>query len=398
MKRLFILTALLSAAALVSCQNIAKQDVATQGDEIKFSASVGDYLTKVSGDAFENGDAVALTALSPINVNGVKLTWTNGAFLPEQPVYWGRKQTEETLFAAVYPYNNGLDIQQGGVFTTGGDQSDLASYTQADLLVASTSAAPGKTVHLPFRHVLSRVDILLRSELPVETVVADNLFCDAYVYPLRGTALPYEDSRQSAYIPYETGNGGYSLVTVPQTSTPKLLIYTADGGQITFAPPQPITLESGKIMHVSVSVTADKEVTFSSEILPWEEGESFEIGPGEQPDGQEPQAYYVYDYATDSFTQMERIEHNLYTSRVSKGEDYDRAIFMIMNRPSWSEQGLICYGLKFGRLNLNQWNETDGDPERYLLAYPESGTGIFDITFDSSVKMIYITEFEPSGE
>ena len=95
---------------------------------------------------------------------------------------------------------------------------------------------------------------------------------------------------------------------------------------------------------------------------------------------------------------MERIEHNLYTSRVSKGEDYDRAIFMIMNRPSWNEQGLICYGLKFGQLNLNQWNETDGDPERYLLAYPESGTGIFDITFDASVKMIYITEFEPSCE
>ena len=397
MKRLFILAALLSAAALVSCQSIVEQDAPTAGDEIKFSASVGNYRTKVADDAFEEGDAVALTALSPINVNDVKLTWTGDAFLPEQPIYWGRQQTEETLFAAVYPFNTDINAEQGSLFTVGGDQSDIESYKAADLLIATTSGAPGKTVNLPFKHVLSRVDIRLRSELPVDGIIVDDVLCDAYIYPLRGSAFTTDESRTSVYIPYEIGNGGYSLIVPPQTSSPKIVIYSEDK-EIVFAAPQPITLESGKIMRASVTISADQEVTFSSEIIPWEEGESFDIRTGEKPEEQDVQPFFIYEGASQVTVQMENLEGPIYKGRITKSEGRAYAAILIVNTDDFESDDLRVYGGHFNQFGiLEDWNETGGDAEYYLFFKPKYGTGTFDIYFDASTRMVYATEFESLG-
>ena len=126
-KILFIAVAAL--AALVSCTR-AERPASVMGDDlqIRFSTSVGAYTVKSSDAGFDNGDAIGITALSPINSGNVKYVYRDGALVPEgEGIKWVAGQETPTLFYAIYPYRENFHMNNDGTF---GDYEDnLDSHT-----------------------------------------------------------------------------------------------------------------------------------------------------------------------------------------------------------------------------------------------------------------------------
>ncbi|MBR1872101.1 MAG: fimbrillin family protein [Bacteroidales bacterium] len=399
MKRQFsIFAAILLGAALTSCQDTAEKDMVGGGDPIIFTTSIGDYAVKATDTAFEDGDIAGLTILDPINREGVKITWQGGAFVPEETLYWQRGQKESTRFIAWYPYDAQatamIDPTEEFAFYVDHDQSNPDNYKRADLLGAVTDATPGQNVHLGFRHLLSRFDFRVSSEIDIQGIRIEGLSNMATVDIANGRVAGYASEQlPDAFFPCEVGDWLYSVITVPQVTILRIIFTTADQREIVFNGIERLVFESGKKISASINIKADETITFTADILDWNEGGSADFGQ----DGQEQGGYeqlFVY-YRNGTQVPMTTEDGRYYNATISRAAETDSYVQFLITDESREK---IFGGRLNGRINLESWNDCDTDPYRYLLAYVTYGAGTFNVTLDVKDKTIFVTEFEPWGE
>lgn len=374
---------LLLGAALVSCEKVSEQDKSDDlGDQIRFSSSIGKYASKVADNAFEDGDVIGLTALEPINREAVRLTWKGGSFTPEEPIYWGKKQTEPTTFYAWYPYDLIRKAQPGTVLEVPTDQSKEAVIQSIDYLGALTIADPPSTVHLEFIHLMSRLNLFVRSEVEVAGVMVGGLsnqgFVDMEQYSIYAAQAPAEIE----FTPLATGNGGYSLITLPQVAEKVYVkVIFADGSQTVLPSQGVLNFETGKQINGTVVITPAKEATFTAEIADWGQGSSAEFSSGTS----RPKSTFYVILGKDTY-EMEDLGDGLHKARIAGGIDTDYDVIIVSD----DDRGYFFDSFP----ELEKWCDVSSMGYHYYISFSDYGNGTVDIYFSEVRKQVMITEFE----
>lgn len=177
--------------------------------------------TDTSGkDSFETDDRLTLYIQPKDGGVSQKRSLTNTAsgWIPQ--LTWTDLATRQATFTAFYPP---VSSETNGMFThtVASDQREAATYTQSDLLWATTSSQQGEPVHLAFRHALSRIVLTLKSEHTftseqLATAVIKLQACPSVqVHSFTGALKPTA-AQVSSLIFHPEGKGTYSLILPPQ--------------------------------------------------------------------------------------------------------------------------------------------------------------------------------------
>ena len=395
MKRLTLLTALFAATALLSCQQLSEQEQPlSSGDEIRFTSSIGDYAVKATDTAFEQGDVAGLYALEPINRTGVRLTWDGQAFVPDEKLYWGRKQTEPTTFVAWYPFDVTATAMfnptEDFPFSVPADQSLPEQYEKADLLGAVTEAKPGDNVHLGFRHLMSRLVLDITSEIEISQITLEGLNTTCMVNVLDNNITPVPANESAAFTPLEVGNGRYMAITVPGRTMLRIVILTADKKELAFSSPDIISFESGRQVSASMTVKADESISFTSEIVPWNEGQQIQIGGGVE---KEPEGYFIQTTARD-IVELTYVGDGIYETVYNFADAEGNIKGFIIG----SDSGQVFGGRENTPLVSETENATDSDPYYYQYPTVTYGAGSFYLRLNLATRSIFLSEFQYLGE
>lgn len=262
--------AMFTVAACQSLEPASPEQASVSGKKIEFSSSVGDY-TKATDTSFENGDVAGLTAGEPVNASNVKLTYKDGGFTAEQPLYWGldQKNDQKTSFVAYIPYDASVDPTKPFTFNIKEDQSAAGAYAASDLLTAQADACPADpAVHLAFSHVLSRLVLSLKNEVVDDEIVGVKLAGVQLTVSadiLKGT---YTASGSAATVtPAKTGEN-YVFLVAPQKAAAEVLISMKSGKTVRYTPEAELAFVSGKQISAAITVASDA-VNFEAEIVDW---------------------------------------------------------------------------------------------------------------------------------
>ena len=288
---------------LFSCERM--EILQEGGREIKLTASLGEYATKVNAAGFESGDVIGLSIGEPVNATNVKLTYSNGALTPAQTLYWGEKQSKASSFWAVYPYNQAID--PGKEFGYEIPVNQMESPQAADLLIASASAAPGvKSVNLAFTHAFSRLVINLDNKTGAElagvAVVGFYTKASVNIPENRIVAVASGNINESGAVATPLSNDCHAVVLAPQTVKPIIYVYFTDGKMLVFNAASEITFQSGKQLVTDLVLeggeAASGDLTFTTRVFDWFPGEDLDLinyNPGDDP-GPGPGGDEEWDY------------------------------------------------------------------------------------------------------
>lgn len=270
-KNLLLFVAALSA--LVSCQQ--EQELLPQSSNvIDFRADIGHYYVKATDTSFENGDAVSIAALSPINSGNVKYTVRNGILSSDTPICWLDGQTEKTEFILVYPYQDSLSVSGDFhlAFSVNADQSTHALYTASDLMIGDEyGVAPFSSVTFNVQHALSQVSISIdnKSDKTIKEVFLAGVYGRAEMTSSGIRAIGSLGTVKAC--PVSGGSSqNYVMIIPPQTSKPELIITTTDGKQITYTLPSEVKFNIGAKSTAKVVLNKESVVTsFTTVISDW---------------------------------------------------------------------------------------------------------------------------------
>ena len=281
-----LITMLLAVAALLACTNEINEPGATR-KEIRFTAQIGSFSTKVSGDAFQDGDRIGLYATS-LGVADMPLTVKGPSLIPETPIYWDNDSQEDVWFIAFYPYESDFVPNRSNHVQVPTDQTTLKDYEGADILTGSTQAnSTQKEVHLVFKHLLSK--LVIEVENLTDETIADltvnnmRIAATHYAALYDGTKIVY-DTLISPYIPtgglkpYRESQGRWSMITIPQTAAPEIVITTAQGNTYQYIARENIVFPQG--CSVIAGIVLDGSVTeasFTHEIIGWGDGGRYDL-------------------------------------------------------------------------------------------------------------------------
>ena len=214
MKKYFLLLSILSLAA-VSCNKEAP--ASGEGDTPAGPALVriDPIITKVTPNAFEQGDAigVAIRRTKGVWAENAKLTYNGTLFSGEQKWY---EQTDEASLAAYYPYSETFPT----TFSVALDQSK--GTASSDLLTAVKSgvlptAAP---VSMAFSRQMSTLVVNVTNNTDWE--VTDMTLCGTVPTACLSETLKAsvdEESVEADIVMYKVSDTQYQALVVPQTAT-----------------------------------------------------------------------------------------------------------------------------------------------------------------------------------
>ena len=287
MKKILFIT-IAAVAALVSCSR-AERPISVMGDDlqIRFTTSVGTYSVKSSDAGFDNGDAIGITALSPINTDNVKYIYRDGALVPEgEGIKWVAGQETPALFYAIYPYRENFHMNNDGTFgdfedipgallvEVESDQSTYDGYSRSNQFACSTTAAPGEEVKLSFYHTVAKVVISVENKL-------DTGIKEVYLSNIYGRYLRY-DGRNAGNLgsikANPDGESSWKALVVPQSAQPVVVIKTEDGKEYDFDYPGEGFFRFYQGDQYKFSVVLDNSVsasTFTSEVEQWSEDKEY---------------------------------------------------------------------------------------------------------------------------
>ena len=250
--------------------------------DVSFTASMDGYQVKATDISFQDGDAVGIYGLEPIDAVNVKATVQGEAVVPTTPIHW--ELVRSAVFVAYYPYDasygDGLQMS----FSVKADQRTYDAYLASDLRGAVTQGRNGETVALPFRHMLSKLTILARCEDSSEEVTGVTIgavatkvqadFATPSVITAGGTT-----NISAGKAVAGNGNEGYVAILVPQSLNGLPLSVTTSKGQtLVFHPNEPLTFESGYAYTTSMLTVPKKEtpvgkpLTFTVTVTDWGDG------------------------------------------------------------------------------------------------------------------------------
>ena len=146
--------------------------------------------TKVTATAFEAGDAVSLYAVEqpgtdplPLQIGGnylnnEKLTFNGTDWTAARTLYWGEAPCD---FFALYPYQSNVSSVEDYPFSLALDQNE-DGYEASDLLFARGEgiARSDGPVVLPFKHMMSKVVVILEKGDKFEGEIPDDVVSHIY--------------------------------------------------------------------------------------------------------------------------------------------------------------------------------------------------------------------------
>ena len=234
MKKAYLILLPLAMLGAAACQSLepVQPGQSAQGQEIRFSSSIGDY-TKATDKSFEAGDMAGLSISDPVSVSNVKLTYSDGTFTPERTLYWALDQAadKKCTFLAYSPFSASIDPGKAFAWTIPADQSAAGAYAAADLVTAKTQAGPADgTVHLSFNHALSRMVLTLENKVADDEIAGGARTGDPKLKrPVAGRDRAAPDFRRD--FDGEGGVAGHTVFPNRICRSPIRLLSVGDDGK-----------------------------------------------------------------------------------------------------------------------------------------------------------------------
>lgn len=290
MKNIITKSLLFGASAILSfaCQDNQEGNLPTPESAISFTSAIN---TKANETAFEAGDQIGVTAFSDAALTTIyadNVTYTFGAdgiFSATDPIL----ADGELLYAAIYPVQSGA-YQNETPFTVLADQTTPENLTLSDLMLAKTAATDELIPELVFDHKLSRILVEVEANIELDGAVVK------VVGTKTGATLDVAQSTvvaagEAADVTLGvTPNDEYAAILVPQSlaSGADFITVTVDGETYTATLEANAKLESGKSYRFNMVIEVEEEdvdVTLTSEIVGWEDGDLYaggETGGGDE--------------------------------------------------------------------------------------------------------------------
>ena len=389
------LTLVLAAAAISACavKENATEDVV--GKEIKFQAGIGSFQVKASDTAFEKGDEIGLFAEEPVSATNVRLTSDGESLTPETTLYWGLGQdvNQPVAFYAYYPYAAGTAAQF--TFAVAADQSSAAAYAAADLMLASTAAAPADaSVRLNFGHRMSRAIIQVKNNLNNAAVTAVSvsgvlLEADVDITVPSVTAKGQTATVKAASVTGADGTMAWAVILPPQTPRGLSINITLSDGNTYDIPATDAVLEEGYSYNVSAYLDQTiSTIEFSAGITDWLESWIYngkQNDPGVQP--------HSWGFSVDG---------NIYPMT----EQEDGLWHVSFVADSWIGGNVVrdgydqIWGCAIPNIDFyldpsaKEAVEIPLAPDGYVYLYTNYGY-VFDLTLDVKAKKLYAKALEP---
>ena len=237
-------------------------------EEVVFTASSNDFLTKASDNSLKENDEIGIFALDPIDAANVKGKVAQGGKVqPEVPIKWALKQTRPTRFAAYMPYDQalkGADYR----FSVKQDQKAPENYSASDLRYAVADTRPGDQVDFQLQHALSKLIVVMEDGSEIESVTTAS---DVVV----GVALNLVDGSLSLDTTKGTVSFGKEAIFIPQEGLFPLKIKLKNGEELERKLKVPATFQPGIAYKAVIGIN---DVTFSVSITDWADGGAMEYG------------------------------------------------------------------------------------------------------------------------
>ena len=249
-------------------------------------------LSRATETEFEEGDRIAVyamqedengsTTLKPSGnyADDVTYTYMSGKFTNAKgiacPASFGVR------YFAIYPNTAGAEVPVSK-FQVKTNQHESGQYTLSDLCTAVSDITKEKEVDLVFSHRLSHVIINLEGNVlgtgqPIVSLTNVNTMCD-----VNFSANSYVASGSKNVIRCtDNGTNSYKAIIVPQTIKmgDPFLSVVLNGKEHVLKAATDIVFASGKQRMFNLTVDNDEIVSYTSNILPWdEENRRLEIAP-----------------------------------------------------------------------------------------------------------------------
>jgi len=252
-------------------------------EDVAFAASASPYLTKASDTAVEDGDAIGIFALDPIDVMNVKGEVKAGAVTPQIPVKWELDQKVATRFAAYMPYTD-ESVTLDNLFYVQPDQSTAERYFQSDLRYAVTDALPGCKVEFLFQHALSKLIVEMGNGQAIRSVITGDLALNARLNMVDGSLEPgsFRGSVTLGKAVAKNGGKGFVAILVPQSGNFPLNVILESGQAIQATLDASVTIEPGVAYIATVGPVSGNEARFSLSITDWGDGGEMSYGKPKQ--------------------------------------------------------------------------------------------------------------------
>ena len=274
MKKSLILLAA-AAMALVGCNKQASVPAGQPGD-VKFTSNIQVYTLKATDTAFENGDKIGIFAGAPIGKDNVQAVVSGTSLNHNSAIKWKDGDNSIVKFYAYYPYV--ANATKNLAFAVQANQNN-GGYKKSDLMLASAqSAQTENAVALNFKHALSKVAIGVVNnftDATVKNVVVEGVALEVGVNLETGALSPADvlpGNITARVIP-----GGYELILVPQTASPKIRVSLSNGKEYVFELKGSFEFKAGKKATASLTVDPQAEanaVLFSLDVADWGEDDS----------------------------------------------------------------------------------------------------------------------------
>lgn len=241
--------------------------------DVSFTASVQGYDVKAFDFSFVTGDAIGIFAFDQANV---KADVAGSVVTPVTPIKW--ELVRKADFVAYYPYNSSFKLDDKVSFSVKTDQRSADSFRNSDLKLAVAEGTNGETVALPFRHLLSKLDVVVRSVNQSEKATAITLGPVATTVSADLVNETLDAPSGSASVQAFQDGDAFSAILVPQTlSSLPLSIVTSRGRTVTVPVSTQVQLLSNKITTVTVDLSTGSEATFTVSITDWADGGSMDF-------------------------------------------------------------------------------------------------------------------------
>lgn len=281
-----IMALLLVAAAgfMTSCEDRGEDDVVGVNTPINITASIEifDTPTRATDTSFEEGDAIGLHVVtSTPHHNNAKYTYSKGEFVAAQKTNWYDSPSLKAHFIAYYPYNTNAaySAKNGYTINLQSNQETAEAYKESDLMFAQAWSTPTKeAIHLPFKHILSKLVMLINNPTGEEiaSVSVQNLSGSVTYNYLEEEIVTSTSKISFTPAPISmSGKTGYALIVAPQEAEESSIVVKTKSDKQFYFKLVSTTFESGKAYTLDLKLENENQsVQITPTISDWIEENS----------------------------------------------------------------------------------------------------------------------------
>lgn len=301
MKRQYFIIPLLLLLSLCACND--DDDVQLSGDPIRLSGSISGMENDVAVTRFRGGAGVGMfivnypttavpetISLSKAQIRNQKYMQSADGLVGDKHAYWDRNTAIDVV--AYYPYHKDVEIEPTAAVIAVAERQDtllnnLPAYDESDFLWAKARAQAGTDpVQLPFKHLMSKVIVYLKSDAMIpgdmvgSRVMIQGMQTTAQVNLETGMTTPVGEIGSVVATEQVMDKTGYECavkaIVVPQTvkrNTQLLEIQTLGGYSYTYRLPDDLTFETGKQVTLEVTIESGECHVTIGDITDWTESE-----------------------------------------------------------------------------------------------------------------------------